>query len=302
VRRFTLPVTLLALFMGMQVIAQPVPKVTTGSIDRLENFASQYVDTRPIDVWLPEGYNARQRYNVLYMHDGQMLFDPAITWNQQSWGVDATMGRLIQQGKIEPTIVVGIWNNGKYRHAEYFPQKQLAFLPEAIRDRHVKEALQGKPQADNYLRFIVQELKPFIDKRYATRTDASATFIMGSSMGGLVSVYAMNEYPQVFGGAAGLSTHWVGIHRPNAALPLAAFNYLRDNLADPATHRLYQDHGTLELDALYYPYQVFVDALVREKGYTDANYSSRVFDGTGHSEKAWAERLEIPLLFLMGKR
>jgi pimeloyl-ACP methyl ester carboxylesterase len=236
------------------------------------------------------------------MHDGQMLFDPAITWNRQSWGLDATLGRLIQQGKIEPTIVVGIWNNGKYRHAEYFPQKHLAFLPEAIRDRHVKEALHGKPQADNYLRFIVQELKPFIDKRYATRVDASATFIMGSSMGGLVSVYAMNEYPHVFGGAAGLSTHWVGIHKPNAALPLAAFNYLRDNLADPVTHRLYQDHGTLELDALYAPYQIFVDAVVREKGYTDANYASRVYDGTGHNEKAWAERLEVPLLFLMGKR
>lgn len=286
----------------MHVIAQTVPKVSTGSIERLENFASQFVDARHVDVWLPEGYHHTQRYNVLYMHDGQMLFDPSTTWNKQSWGVDATMGRLIQEGKIEPTIVVGIWNNGKHRHAEYFPQKHLAFLPDAVRARHVKEALQGKPQADNYLRFIVQELKPYIDRRYATRTEASATFTMGSSMGGLVSVYAMNEYPHVFGGAAGLSTHWVGIHKPNAALPLAAFNYLRDNLADPTTHRMYQDHGTLELDALYAPYQGFVDALVREKGYTDESYASRVFEGTGHNEKAWAERLEIPLLFLMGKR
>lgn len=301
-RRFALLLPLFALFMGMQAIAQPLPKVSTGSIERLDSFASQFVDARPIDVWLPDGYNASQRYNVLYMHDGQMLFDAAITWNHQTWGVDATMGRLIQQGKIEPTIVVGIWNNSKYRHAEYFPQKHLALLPEAVRNRHVKEALHSKPQADNYLRFIVQELKPFIDKRYATRTEASATFIMGSSMGGLVSVYAMNEYPHVFGGAAGLSTHWVGIKKANAALPLAAFNYLRDNLADPATHRLYQDHGTLELDALYAPYQAFVDEVVREKGYTDANYVSRVFDGTGHNEKAWAARLEIPLLFLMGKR
>ena len=288
--------------MVSHALAQAVPQVTTGSIERLENFSSQFVDARHIDVWLPEGYNASQRYRVLYMHDGQMLFDPATTWNQHTWGVDVTMGRLIAEGRVGPTIVVGIWNNGKYRHAEYFPQKHLAFLPEAVRNRHVQEALQGKPQADNYLRFIVQELKPFIDKRYATREDASATFIMGSSMGGLVSVYAMNEYPQVFGGAAGLSTHWVGIHKASAALPLAAFNYLRDNLADPATHRLYQDHGTLGLDALYAPYQVFVDAVVRDKGYTDASYATRVFAGTGHNEKAWAERLAIPLLFLMGKR
>jgi enterochelin esterase-like enzyme len=128
-----------------------------------------------------------------------------------------------------------------------------------------------------------------------------STFIMGSSMGGLISVYAMNEYPQVFGGAAGLSTHWIGGFQPNAAIPLAAFQYLQAHLAAPESHRLYQDHGTTELDAMYAPYQVFVDQLVRDRGYTDVQYMTRVFEGTGHNERAWAERLEIPVLFLMGK-
>lgn len=288
--------------MGTQLLAQPVPAVTTGRIERLENFPSKYVDARHVDVWLPDGYTATQRYNVLYMHDGQMLFDAATTWNHQAWGVDTTVGRLIRQGTIAPTIVVGIWNNGKFRHAEYFPEKHLPFLTDAVRNQHVREALQGKAQSDNYLRFLVQELKPAIDRRYATRSDAAGTFVMGSSMGGLISVYAMAEYPEVFGGAAGVSTHWVGVQRPNAALPLAAFNYLRDHLPDPHTHRLYQDHGTIELDALYAPYQVFVDALVRERGYTDASYVSRVFEGTGHNEKAWADRLEIPITFLLGGR
>ena len=77
-------------------------------------------------------------------------------------------------------------------------------------------------------------LKPAIDARYATRPGREHTFIMGSSMGGLISIYAMNEYPQVFGGAAGLSTHWVGSGEANSHLPLAAFSYLRDHLADPA--------------------------------------------------------------------
>jgi hypothetical protein len=111
----------------------------------------------------------------------------------------------------------------------------------------------------------------------------------------------MNEYPQVFGGAAGLSTHWIGGFQPNAAIPLAAFQYLQAHLAAPESHRLYQDHGTTELDAMYAPYQVFVDQLVRDRGYTDARYMTRVFEGTGHNERAWAERLEIPVLFLMGK-
>ena len=148
--------------------------------------------------------------------------------------------------------------------------------------------------------FLVEELKPAIDAKYATKPGPEHTFMMGSSMGGLVSIYAMNEYPQVFGGAAGLSTHWMGSGQPNAAIPLAAFNYLRDKLAAPEGHRLYMDHGTTELDAGYAPYQAFVNEIVRDRGYTSANSMSRVFEGAGHNERAWAARLEIPLTFLMG--
>lgn len=286
-------------------MAQTLPLVGAGRIERLSQFPSQWVDARNVDVWLPEGYEqkvaAGKRFAVLYMHDGQMLFDPATTWNKQAWGVDATLSRLMRAGRIPDVLVVGIWNNDKFRHSEYFPQKFLPWLQPDMRERYVREALQGKPQADAYLRFMVQELKPAIDAKYATRVGAAHTFVMGSSMGGLISVYAMNEYPQVFGGAAGLSTHWVGIGQPNAALPLSAYNYLREHLAAPKGHRLYQDHGTTELDALYGPYQPIVDQIVRDAGYTDANFMTRVFEGTGHNEKAWAARLEIPLLFLLGQ-
>lgn len=283
--------------------AEPLPQVAIGRVERLASFPSKFVDARNVDVWLPEGYTATKRYAVLYMHDGQMLFDASTTWNKQAWNVQDTVQRLINAGRIPDTLIVGVWNNGKYRHSEYFPQKYLPGMPEALRDKLVKEGLQNKPQSDNYLRFLVEELKPAIDAKYATRPEAASTFLMGSSMGGLISVYAMNEYPQVFGGAAGLSTHWIGGFKPNAAIPLAAFNYLRAHLADPATHRLYQDHGTTELDALYAPYQVVVDDLARERGFEDGkSYDTRVFEGTGHNEKAWAARLEIPLLFLMGKR
>jgi enterochelin esterase-like enzyme len=234
------------------------------------------------------------------MHDGQMLFDAQTTWNKQAWHVDVAVARLMQEGRIPATIVVGIWNNGNFRHAEYFPQKHLDHMPPTSRAALIAKALQGKPMADAYLRFLVEELKPAIDQKYATLTDAAHTFVMGSSMGGLISVYAMNEYPQVFGGAAGLSTHWVGSHQANATIPLAAFNYLREHLAAPEGHRLYQDHGTIELDALYAPYQAFVDEIARERGYTQVNFLSRVFENEGHNEVAWAKRLEIPLEFLMG--
>lgn len=287
----------------VSLAADPMPQVAVGRVERLASFPSRFVDARNVDVWLPEGYKASKRYAVLYMHDGQMLFDARTTWNQQAWNVQDTVQRLISEGRIPDTLVVGIWNNGKFRHSEYFPQKYLPGMPAALRDQFIAEGLQGRPQSDNYLRFLVEELKPAIDARYATRPEAASTFVMGSSMGGLISVYAMNEYPQVFGGAAGLSTHWIGVFQPNAAIPLAAFNYVRAKLADPATHRLYQDHGTIELDALYAPYQRVIDDIVREAGYRNGNnFETRVFEGTGHNEKAWAARLEIPLVFLMGQR
>lgn len=282
-------------------MADGLPKVSRGTLERLEHFPSKFVAARHVDVWLPPGYNRQTRYNVLYMHDGQMLFDGQTTWNKQAWHVDETVAKLMQEGRIAPTLVVGIWNNGSYRHAEYFPEKQLDYLPPATRQALVTQGLQGKPLSDAYLKFLVHELKPFIDQKYATYTDAAHTFVMGSSMGGLVSVYAMCEYPEVFGGAAGLSTHWVGSHQANATIPLAAFNYLRDHLAAPAGHRVYQDHGTIELDALYAPAQTFVDELIRERGYTELNFLSRVFQNEGHNEAAWSRRLEIPLVFLLGQ-
>jgi len=281
-------------------IAQPLPEVSTGRIERLANFGSKHVDPRHVDVWLPADYSPRKRYNVLYMHDGQMLFDASKSWNKQAWNVHVTVARLVAEGRIPETLVVGVWNNGRLRHSEYFPQKFLPFMAEAPRKELIDKGLAGQPRSDAYLRFLVEELKPAIDTKYATRPGREHTFIMGSSMGGLISVYAMSEYPQVFGGAAGLSTHWVGIREANAAIPLAAFNYLRDHLAPPEGHRLYQDHGTIELDALYAPYQRFVDQIVRDRGYTAANSLSRVFEGAGHNEVAWAARLDVPLVFLMG--
>lgn len=276
----------------------PLPQVATGRIERLQ-LASRHVDPRPVDVWLPADYSPQQPCRVLYMHDGQMLFDASTTWNRQAWDVHLSVDRLRRAGQLAPTLVVGVWNNGPLRHSEYFPQKFLPFVPEAQRQAHVQQALAGQPRADAYLRFLVEELKPAIDARYATRPGRADTFIAGSSIGGLISIYAMNEHPEVFGGAAGLSTHWVGQRTPNAHLPLAAFQYLQRHLADPATHRLYMDHGTTELDAIYAPYQAFVDELVRDRGYTAANARSRVLPGTGHNERAWAARLDEVLPFLM---
>ena len=300
--RWTKTASLTVSCLIMAACAQPVPHVEAGRVERLEHLRSKFVDARHVDVWLPRDYSLQRRYAVLYMHDGQMLFDATTTWNKQAWIIQSAVTRLVDQGDIEPLIIVGIWNNGKYRHSEYFPQKFLKFIPEPTHSLFVAAGLEGRARADAYLRFIVEELKPMIDARYATRPDREHTFIMGSSMGGLISVYAICEYPGVFGAAAALSTHWTGEGKANEEIPAAGRCYLADALPDPASHRLYMDHGTTELDALYVPYQPLVDGVVLQRGYTDANFMSRVFEGAGHNERAWAERADIPLRFLAGTR
>ena len=282
-------------------------KVSTGKLDHYDAFPSVNVHPRNVDVWLPESYNSTSRYSVIYFHDGQMLFDSTSTWNGQEWGLDETAGRLISNNLVRPFIIVAIWNT-KLRHSEYFPQKAFMQLSSSFRDsllthsrRNSETALfQSDVQSDAYLRFIVTELKPFIDKQYATLPDRENTFIAGSSMGGLISMYAVCEYPDVFGGAACLSTHWPGIFTlENNPVPDAFLNYLRINIPDADNHRWYFDHGTETLDQLYGETQVKVDELFYKMGYSDKNFVSLRFEGADHTEKAWCNRVEIPLQFLL---
>lgn len=152
------------------------------------------------------------------------------------------------------------------------------------------------------LKFLVTELKPFIDGSFSTYSDKEHTAIAGSSMGGLISMYAICEYPNVFGAAACLSTHWPGIFSvENNPIPQAFLNYLKNNLPDPMSHRIYFDYGDQTLDALYPPFQKMADEIILEKGYNSKNWMTKFFAGKDHSEKAWMERLDIPLVFLFLK-
>lgn len=296
-------------FISVSLMAQqPVP--SSGKIIRHNSFPSQFVTARHVDVWLPEGYSPKKKYAVLYMHDGQMLYDSSINWNKQEWGVDETVSRLLKEKKIKDVIVVGVWNGGKYRHTDYFPQKPFESLSQQERDtlyyaKRTNGALvfQGeKVHSDLYLKFLVSELKPFIDKTYATRKDRANTFIAGSSMGGLISMYAICEYPDVFGGAACLSTHWPGVFSmDDNPVPAAFMNYLRRHLPSPATHKIYFDYGDATLDALYPPLQKMADEVMKEKGFTSSNWITKYYPGEDHSENAWRKRLDIPLLFLLKK-
>lgn len=290
------------------VVTMRAQQVSEGKIHHFPKFNSKYVDPRPIAVWLPEGYSPKKKYAVLYMHDGQMLFDSTTTWNKQEWGVDETMSELIRGKKIRETIVVGIWNNGSKRHSEYFPQKPFESMPKARQDSlyasnrtNGNTLFSAKIQSDQYLRFLVYELKPFIDRRFSTYKGRAHTFIAGSSMGGLISFYAISEYPHVFGGAACISTHWPGAFAPAMnPIPATFMAYMQEKLPSPQTHKLYFDFGTATLDALYEPYQQKADAILKAKGYNSENWQTLKFEGEDHSERAWRKRFHLPLLFLLG--
>jgi predicted alpha/beta superfamily hydrolase len=301
--------TLLFLTVFVNAVEAQLPKVSAGSIQRFENLPSRFVAARNVDVWLPDGYSPKKRYAVLYMHDGNSLFDSSIMWNHQEWGVDESVSKLLSEQKIKDVIVVGAWNSGASRHAEYFPQKPFETLSE-IQKEFVTKQLQEKgrtigpfkPISDNYLKFLVQELKPFVDSVFSTKKDPKNTFIAGSSMGGLISMYAICEYPNIFGGAICISTHWPGIHSMNEnPVPTAFFNYLKNNLPNPNSHKIYFDYGDQTLDAMYPPLQKQVDAVMVAKGYTNKNWITRFFPGENHSEASWSKRLGIPLLFLLKK-
>lgn len=281
------------------------PKTDTGRLVEWEAVASSHVGPRNVTVWLPPDYDQGGRHPVLYMHDGQNLFDPARA-NFGEWGVDEHLTRLIANGQVRSPIVVGIWNT-PLRLREYVPADLIAALPAEIGET-LTTLYGGQPLSDGYLRFIVEELKPRVDATFATLTGRDDTMISGSSMGGLISLYAMMKHPQVFGAAACLSTHWpLRLERLDEAA-LAQWRetvvqtwsrVIAAGLPDPATHRLYFDRGDETLDQFYAFFQSRIDQTVRAEGWGPDRFRSLVFPGAQHNEASWNQRLDVPLTFLL---
>ncbi|HEY1764500.1 MAG TPA: alpha/beta hydrolase-fold protein [Opitutaceae bacterium] len=270
------------------------PAAPTGRLTCYPGFTSRYVAPREVDVWVPPGYgeSPSERYPVIYVEDGQNLFNPKTSYTGHTWEIAGAMDRLIASGQTRGAIVVGIWNSGLTRSADYIPAKAVSVSDVAkVANAY---ATQSHPiVSDLYLKFLVDELKPFVDRTYRTKPDEAHTFAMGSSIGALISLYALAEYPSVFGAAACLSTHWL-------AGDGAMITYLETHLPSAADHRIYFDHGTKTLDAQYGPDQERMDAVMRSHGYRPgASWETRVFPGADHSEVSWSKRMEIPLAFLL---
>jgi enterochelin esterase-like enzyme len=268
---------------------------------------------RNVTVWLPPDYerSGERRHRVVYMHDGQQLFDAASASGVAPWRVDEALAALIALGDVPPSIIVAIGNTAQ-RWYEYAPDAALRALPAPV--RAAADAAVALPGAslvgDAYVRFIADELKPQIDQRFRTLSTRDDTLLMGSDMGAVAALYALCRRPDVFGGVACLSTHWpvtriAGIHDnpgapPMIALAAGVLAWFDMNLPRAGTHRLYFDHGSQGLDRLYAPYQARMDAVGAAKGYRlGVDWLSRAVSGAGHTTAAWQARLPGALRFLL---
>lgn len=252
----------------------PKPHLS-GHFERCPSFASRFLsEPRELMVYLPPSYgHGKQRYPVMYMHDGNNLFDPQTAAFQVEWNVDEHMERLSQTRNLPELIVVGIYNT-RERNQEY------TWLPRAT-----EEGFEGG-DGPRYARFLVEELKPAIDAHFTTRPEREATGVSGSSLGGLISFYLGLYYPDVFSK--------IGMLSPSVWWQHECLLYSARQLSTDLT--LWVDMGTEE--STLEKVRAFVEQL-RHQGFSDGlNLLYTEAAGAGHNEAAWAQRVDDMLCFL----
>jgi predicted alpha/beta superfamily hydrolase len=220
---------------------------------------------------------------VLYLQDGQNLFDPHTAFGGQDWRADITADELIRRGAIEPLIIVGIYNTGVRRISEYTPTK----------DPRRRKGGKG----DRYAKMMAHELKPFIDREYRTRRSAAYNGVGGSSLGGLVSLETGLLYPRVFGRLAILSPSVWWDNRSILEM-VQAYKF-------EARARIWLDTGTDEGDA---PHQSVADLKLLRDALTEKGWREGVdlrctaVPGAGHNERAWGARFGEVLQYLFPRQ
>jgi len=262
-----------------------------GTLVYWQNVESKFLNkNRHVEVWLPPGYedNPDKHYQVIYMHDGQNMFDPRIASTGVDWGIDEAMMRGAESGSFEPAIVVGAWSSPE-RTAEYSPWHD----------------------APNYARFLIEELMPRVNAEYRTMTGPENTFTMGSSMGGLLSYFLVKNHPDVFGACGCVSAHflfaealvakYVGKDPGNADTTPYIIRDIENGDTVPKGVRFSFDYGTTTLDATYEQDHQPVRKWFLEQGLVDGrDFQMRKYEGAAHSEYSWRARVEDQLEWLLG--
>lgn len=290
-RFFRVLVALLAL------VSAPARAEDGGRLIEYERVEAAGLPPQRLTIWLPPGYDSLdKRYPVLYMHDGHNLFELKNSNFNKIWAADKAMLKVAAEQGIEPRIIVGVWAPGKDRFRQYLPRPAYDAAPPALKAK-MDEMAGGPVISDAYLAWLAGPLKTWVDASFRTRPGRADTAIAGSSMGGLMSCYAMAARPDVYGQAACVSSHWpaIGPDTVKGFNPetLAVWTGFFDKtLGAPAGRRIWMDHGTGTLDAFYAPYQEPIDAEFAKLGWQrGSDFESKVYPGAEHEENAWAVRL-----------
>lgn len=262
------------------------PTTVVGKLELHRNQElSQTANNKAIAVWLPPGYgDSSRRYPVIYLQDGQNLFDQRTAAFGQEWRVDETITDLLGQQAIQPAIVVGIWNDSNR-------------IDDYTVDRDVQRQRGGK--GEQYLRYIIEHVKPFVDRTYRTSAEREQTFIGGSSLGGLIALHACLEHPDIFGGCLALSPalHW----NDDAILHLLE----RRERSWPAETKLWFSMGAEEGGTPEAQQENLLRArklaamLSKDSTAGDNRIEYREIEQGKHNEASWSEQFPYALLMLL---
>ena len=282
----------------------PKPAGSSETIE-LTGLKAEGLPAQTMTIWLPPEYSTdtKKRFPVLYMWDGQNLFDPTKTHYGKAWMAQDVLTDLVAKGEAEPHIIVGIHSPpGLDRYRVYVPQ--FAQLASGAVAQNIAEMAGGPIASKLQLDWVADELVPRIDRDYRTLEAPGSRTIAGASMGGVMSCYAIVARPDTFGRAGCVSAHFAlvapDVASANEALIARLWDtYLDANLGAPVGRRVWMDHGTEMLDSYYAPWQVFVAEDFKRLGWVEGtDFTARVYQGAEHDENFWRERMPEMLRWL----
>ena len=284
-----------------------------------EVFESKFLGERRLLIYSPSEEVIDQDTTFIIIQAGQYVFDGKVNWRDEEWGIDETLQSLNKKNKLPNIVVVGVenaarTNGGKLldeskRYAEYFPKQAIKYFGFGFR----KFTYQNFVDLEkfDYIKFLEEELIPYLEGKFERDMNSKNLGILGSSMGGLISLNALIELPHRFGFAASVSTHWIGIRPLDYALfPFrseirffgdpytteAIYSYITENIDVLREKKIYLDRGTESLDQFYEGPQNKIDEIFSSNALT---FHSLVFEGFGHNPKDFGKRFEGFLNFIL---
>jgi len=287
------------------------------SFGELENFVieSDY-DTRKIQIYYPNNKKINSDTLFIFMNDGEELFNAAESWHNMEWGIDEKIEEMNLNESELNFVIIAIHSAKKgnrffvdetKRYAEYFPKESIPYFDSGFKKRRYQEWVNNNNLY--YLEFLTKDVIPFVEEKFDISLSNKNLGIIGASMGGLSALNALIEYPNLFGFAGCISTHWVGIKPLEYfLLPLvgkidgdddtanAIISYIEDNIANIDDQKIYFDHGTVGLDSLYSTPQRRVNKILDSKS---KDYKYLVFDGYDHYAPEFGSRFDSVLEYLV---